>query len=513
MDAEATHPAARPGLAMLVCCTLLVATAAAAQSPSIKDWHPACDGVADDSLAVRTATAALANTGAAIHIPYDCRLLMGPAARLAGGPAVLDGVGLVGDGGRDSGDPARRYGTRGGTILLADPGGPAFMARRNWRLQGLIFDWPAQTEGPDAPHPMPPLLTGPAGAAAAPGEVSAGRFIDNDVVNAFVLMDFAADLSGALQIRDNRIWCLSVCLRLGLMPAESWVSGNQFTPNADWSADGVGLGASFRLRDAGAHAAVMQFVGDGTAQTPSRQHVDGLSFSDNTVFGMGYALRITGGWANLVTMTDNRLDGVPHVIAVEEGGRITGTTLSGGLWFSYQFGAMAEPVTPITAVAAIPPGSLLSIDNVSVPASTGGLVDWRAPGSDLSLTNLRATGLNNLPGATQPAIRFSSAGGRLRVIASELSNVFAKAGPCIQLTEPLQMLTVALNQFVHCAAPISAARPVGSAMVTGNQSLGTTGGWAYAGPSAAALPAAGNVWDRPIPPPAAPSPPPPGTAR
>ncbi len=500
-----------PGAAL--CAALLTASAAAAQGPTIAQWHPACDGVTDDSLAVRAATIALAGTGAAIHVPYDCRLLMGPAARLAGSPVVLDGVGLVGDGGRDSGDPARHYGTRGGTILLADAGGPAFVARRNWRLQGLIFDWPAQIEGPDAPRPMPPLLTGPAGAGSAPGEVSAGRFIDNDVVNAFVLMDFAADVAGALQIRDNRIWCLSVCLRLGSMPAESWVSGNQFTPNADFSADGVGVGATVRLRDAGAQAAVMQFVGDGTAKTGSHLHVDGLSFSDNTVFGMGYALQVSGGWANLVTMTDNRLDGVPHVIALEAGGRITGTTLSGGLWYAYQFGAAAEPVTPITAVAEASPGNLLSIDNVSVPASTGGLVDWRAPGSDLSLTNLRATGLNDQPGSTQSAIRFGSSGGRLRVALSELSNVFTKAGPCIDLIEPLQVLTVALNQFTQCAAPISADKPVGSAVVTGNQSIGTVGDRAYAGAEAATLPSTGNAWDRPTSPPAAPSRPPPGTAR
>ena len=493
-------------LTLKICAALsiLIAVPATAQNlqPSITDYKAACDGVTDDSLAVKAATTALAGTGAAIHIPYNCRLLMGPAARLAGLPPVLDGVGLVGDGGRDSGGAGGVYGNRGGTLLLTDTGGPAFIVKRNWRFQGLIFDWPTQLETPQGtPRAMPAMITGLGGSGQTGGlqsEVSSGRFIDNDVVNAFVLMDFSADPTGGLQIRDNRIWCLDTCLRLRLMPLESWVSGNQFSPNADYNALGVGIGPTYHLRDmAAAQGTIVHIVGDGTAMSPPSMSVDGLSFSDNTVFGMGYALRISGGWSNLMTMTDNRLDGMAHVISLETGSRITYGTISGGVWYSYTFGSPSVVTTPITASPSAAANSSLSVDNVTLASSSGGIMDWRAPASDVSLTNIRAIGLNNIAGGTAAGVHYDSAGGRLRVLSSIVGFAAGSTSACIEIPSGLQMMAVSMNQFVLCPSVISLSGSPGAVLVNGNQAIGTSGPKIYSGPNAGDLPDTANGWDKP----------------
>jgi hypothetical protein len=76
---------------------------------SVRDYSAACDGVTDDSKALSAAASALAGSDRSIFIAGNCRLLLGPAARLAGQPVTLDGVGMIVEGGRDSGYP---YGNR-----------------------------------------------------------------------------------------------------------------------------------------------------------------------------------------------------------------------------------------------------------------------------------------------------------------------------------------------------------------------------------------------------------------
>ena len=476
------------------------AKANAVTTRGIREWGAACDGVADDSAAVAAAMRALRGTGTLAHVPGDCRLRMGPAARLAGSPATLDATGLAGEGTRDTGEGGA-YGTRGGTVLLADTGGPAFIVKRNWTLDGLAFFWPGQVEDAQAPRTMPPLLAGSAAAGQAASEVSQGRFTNNDVVNAWVLADFSQDVAGGLQVRGNRGFCLSACFKLSWMPLESFVSDNQWTPNAYFSAPGVGVGPTFRLRDyAAANAALFDITGDGTAAQAPSHTVDGLVASGNYAFGMGYAVRLRGGGLNVSSLTGNGFDGVARVLSVEAGGVIEGSRIQGGTWSSYTYGSAA--VTP--AVYAAPdagPGNALVAGGVTVGSVTGPLLDWSAPASAVSLSDIYAPGLNNTPGGTASGLRLNVLGGRFSITGGTYAMQGSGSGPCIDLVQPGQVLSVVGVQFITCGSVIKAGGtfPSTAVTVTGNTSVATRGGAVYAGPMAAYLPNAGNTWDTAVP--------------
>ena len=474
---------------------------AAWDHPSIRLFGAACDGVSDDSKALATATRILAGTDADIFVPGDCRLNIGPAARLAGSPIVFDGVNLRGPGGRDSGLP---YGTRGGTILLTDAGGPAFVVKRNWRFEGLVFFWPGQIEGPNAPVAMPPLLTGAAGAGMASSEVSSGRFVDNDVVNAWHLADFTADPAGGLQVRGNRAFCLDACLLLSSMPLESFISDNQFTPNAYFNAPGVGVGPTFNLRNyAGQHGAMIQATGNGTATTLSTNHVDGLTLENNVVFGMGYGLRVTGGWLNLLALGNNTFDGTGNVISVETGGVITSGRVIGGTWTSYAYGTPGFDDYAVKGTADSAPGTSLRLSDITVSSTTAGLVDWRGASADVAIDGVHATGLNNsgIAGATTSGIRFDSAGGRLKVVDATLAMQGTVPGVCIDVINGLQSFQAIGNTFITCSAPISLAgtAPSVAAVAVGNTSVGTTGAAVVVGSMGPYLVDQANQWDKPGP--------------
>ena len=475
--------------------------------PSIRLFGATCGGVVDDSKAMAAAATALAGTGTDILVPGDCKLNIGPAARLAGTPIVFDGVNLSGPGGRDSGAP---YGSRGGTILLTDTGGPAFIVKRNWRFSGLIFYWPNQTEAAavangGAPVIYPALLTGPGGAGLPPAEVSSGSFQNNDVVNAYDVMDFSADVSGGLQVDRNRAFFLDNFLRLGQMPLESWVDHNDFSPNAFQSAPGMlGSYATHTLLNyAATHASDVEAVGNGTASTLASHTIDGLNFSANYTFGLGYGLRAVGGAFNLATWANNSFDGVAHPVSVETGGAIIGgSSLSGGRIYAYTFG---EPTTPVAYNAVIhvaadsTPNSSLSVENVSVPSSSGGLVDWEGAVGTLDFVNVKADGANNGGSPTAiSAIKMNSLGGRLRVASSRITEGGTTPGDCIEIDQPLQFMTVTDNQFTSCLAPILVGGAfVTPGKVTGNFSTATTGPVAIAGAQAGTIDDFENTWDVP----------------
>ncbi len=475
--------------------------------PSIRLFGADCGGVADDSKAVSAAATALAGTGTDILVPGDCKLNIGPGARLAGTPIVFDGVNLSGPGGRDSGAP---YGARGGTILLTDTGGPAFIVKRNWRFSGLVFYWPGQTEAAaiangGVPVAYPALMTGQGGAGLPPAEVSSGFFQNNDVINAYDVMDFSADVSGGLQVDRNRAFFLDNFMRLNQMPLESWVDHNDFSPNAFQSAPGM-LGpypTHTMLNYAATHASDIEAVGNGSASTLASHTIDGLNFSANYTFGLGYGLRALGGAFNLATWADNSFDGVAHPVSVETGGAIVGgSSLSGGRIYGYTFGEPTNPAayTAVVTVAAdSAPNSSLSVENVSVPSSSGGLVDWEGAAGTLDFVNVKADGANNGGSATAiSAVKMNSLGGRLRITSSRITEGGTTPGDCIEVDQPLQFMTIAGNQFTSCLAPISLGGAFATpSKVTGNFSSATTGHVAIGGAQAGTIDDLENTWDVP----------------
>jgi hypothetical protein len=474
---------------------------------SVRDFGAACDGVTDDSPAIYTAMSEQAGTGRAVLVPADCRLNLGPAARLAGHRIALDGSGLVAEGGRDSGDGAV-YGTRGGTILLTDTAAAAFIVKRNWRLERLTFYWPGQNEAAavangGTPVTMPPLVTGEGGAGFTPAEVSSGTFSDNDVINASRVLDFGSDPSGGLHVERNRAFFEDSFLRLATMPLESWVNDNDFTPNAFQSAPGMlDAGSTHTLINwAGMNAASVDIVGDGTATTASTTHVDGLSYHHNTTFGLGYGIRVAGGTLNLFRGSENIFDGTAHPIAVGTGGKIVGaSSLSGGVVYSYTFGQPTNPSlsTPVVSVSAdSAPNSALAIDDLHVASASGPLIDWEGSAGTLDISNVTLDGVNDPAGANSIVRMNTTRNGRLRINGSRFA---CNGGLGVEVGAPLQFMTVTANEFTSCSANISLGGSFATPnLIVGNYSLGTTGATAYAGSQASSLSDLSNSWDKPGP--------------
>lgn len=457
---------------------------------SIREWGTVGAG-GDDSMLVAQACADLRGTGAAIHVPSDCRLLMGPAARLAGRTPTLDSVGLISDGVRDGGEGGI-YGTRGGTILLTDTGGPAFIAKRNWTLRGLTFFWPAQIEDAQAPRVFPPLLAGVGALAGGPNEVTQWRFIDNDVVNAWHLIDLSGDISGGFQMRGNRIFTLDAALILGWMPVESFVSDNQFSPNA--------FGVSAKLRDyAATQGTIIKVVGNGTATVRAAHSVDALMLSNNATFGFGFGIRVAGGCLNTSAVTGCYWDGVGSVLSVESGGLIAGLTITGGNWFTGIYGNSATVTTAVSVATDSTLGSDLTITGVNAEFTTGAIVDWRGASGSLRISGMHAPYVQSSGAApSNPAIHFASASGFLSIEGSNLIAYGTATGPAISVEQSATMLLTG-NRFARWAAPISVTASAITATITGNISSGTTGSAAYIGSAAIYLPSVGNAWDKPVP--------------
>ena len=478
-------------------------------SVSIRDWGVVGLG-GDDSLVVYAATTAMAGTGRSITVPGDCQLTIGPAARAAGLRITLDGTGLIGECGRDGANAAGAYGTRGSTILITETGAPAFIVKRNWRLENLIFYWPAQTEAAavangGAPIPMPALLAGlstagPSGASMGTAEVSAGRFLNNDVINAWDVLDVSGgDAFGAMQWHGNREFFLHSGFKLNSMGTKSFISDNHFTPNAFQS--NILAGPTYNLLNyAAANAAVVLVVGNGTASTASANHVDGLQLSNNYVFGLGFGFRVQGGWLNLLTATGCSFDGVGRVLSIEAGGKVSASQFQGGQWFTYTLfnGGTGSAITPaISSVSNSAPGNELSVSGVHAASSVGSVVDWSAPAAVLSIVDLKALGANN-GGGTAPGIRFNSLAGRLTVADSMIIMQGSSPGAGIEIDQPLAEGSIVGNHFVTCGNPISAGGGYPYPLsVVGNVSVGTHGTSAYTGAVASYVMDVGNSWDVP----------------
>ena len=480
------------------------------EHPGIRLFGAACDGVTDDSPALYAATSAMSGTGRAISVPGDCRLSLGSAARLAGHTPTLEGTGLVGESGRDSGDASGTYGTRGGTIILRDTGGPAFIGRRNAILQRLIFYWPAVTEAAttangNVPPAFPALIAGPGSAGGTPGEFSSLRFIDNDVVNATTVIDASNDPSGAFFIERNRAFFTNSFLKVTQNPVESFIHDNHFTPFA--YEDVTLTGPTYNLWNyAAAHAAVLLAVGNGTATAaqsvpgsnpPVASGSGGFLLHDNYVFGMGYFIRALGGALSLMDVHNNSLDGVAHPFSLETGGSFSGRW-DGGMIYGYQStnaGFTLSSSLPLFYQAAdAAAGTDINISNVRVNLSTGALLDFEGQSALATIDGVYANGLNAAGGATADAIKWA-ASSRLTVRNSSFATV-GNSYSCINLASNTQSLLVTNNTFLNCGYVVAAtAGTPGQGVIANNIAAGTRTA-VYGGAYPMYLPDTNNNWDK-----------------
>lgn len=461
---------------------------------SPKDWGAVMDGVTDDSVALAIATTALAGTGAVLEMPAGSRMLLGPAARLAGLTILLDGTGLQGSRARDSGAgvSGTTYGTRGSTILLTDTVGSPFTVARNWVIDGIIFFWPAQIEDASAPRVMPPLLIGDG------VEVTLGVFIHNDVVNAYSVMDFSGGKCGGLQIHFNRAYFLNYFIKLKSMLLESFITTNQFSPNAYGAV--VRAGPTFNLRTQSATlSSVLLIVGNGTATVASSDRVEGLIYSDNMVYGCGFGMRVLGGQIDFSTFSNNVFDATGTALSVETGGRVVEFRIAGGVWNSTTYGDATRITTAVVVSSDSCQGGHLLIDGVCPASGTGGLVDWNGAIGTLDMIGVQATGLNNLAGGTRDAVRFNStAGGRLKAVGCRFYLQGGSTGGYgINVVVALQALTLIGNTFITTQAPLYVGGTSTAVVVVGNVSLASVAANAYQGAAAAVTPDVGNTWDKP----------------
>ena len=143
---------------------------------------------------------------------------------LAGGPILLggasklpplDNVALVGDSVPSGGPPP--YGTGGSTFWITDERNTAFQLGGNWRLSGLNFFWPRQTERNVRPIAYPPLFSN------VPGRQAGGGWIERlRVVNAFdfFVVDGSTpgDTLGDVVIESCRTYAIQDCFRLRNTP-------------------------------------------------------------------------------------------------------------------------------------------------------------------------------------------------------------------------------------------------------------------------------------------------------
>ena len=334
---------------------------------SVRDFGAACDGTTDDSVALATAAAALANTGTSLHIPGNCRIRMGGAAQV-----WLRGLHVVGDATFEPGVPGSpsRYGQQGSTVLITDATKSPFLVSSGWAMSGLIFNWPAQTEAASVANSGRPIVFPPLITNHGADQATFWSFDDNQVENAYDIIDLAnAGGVGHFHFTHNLVFALRYHFVLKSAGGESFVTDNQFSPAA-YEYEVLGYQTT-HLRDfAAANAEILHIIGDGTPRAVARTAVEGMRLSGNYAFVLRYGIHAAGGTFGIGALVADSFDQVQTVIGVDSGGLIDATTVTGGTWLCQRLGnrAAAAPCVDIDGGA---PGNSLTLANVQVPVAAG----------------------------------------------------------------------------------------------------------------------------------------------
>ena len=477
-----------------VCCPLVKLAAANPKSPSsdIRDYGAACDGVADDSAPLASAVDALRGTGVPLHVSGQCRLRLGNTAQV-----WLKDISIVGDGGREFGTA----GQDGSTILIDTTAKSPFVASDNWGLERLKFIWPRQTEGAAAanggvPIPYPPLVT------AMPGDTAQNwRFNDNQVENAYDIIDLTnASGAGHFYYLRNQTFALHYHLRLRSAGGESWLTDNQFTPQA--SLLGVMAAGTTYLRDfASSNAEALRIEGDGTTMTASDLSVDGMRMTGNYGLMLRYGVHVVGGSLNMATLTANSWDEVPTPLAAGSGGGIFATTITGGTWLC-QHEWDASFAAPCLIVDGGAPGSNLLVTGVDIAVVAGPGIVFRDKGANASL-NVSGGRIANIGhisvGNPYTGIEFDAPQGSLTLSALTLTTTAAAQSAASGVVVAGARTSVAIGlSLIGWARPMVYTAAGGKHAITGCVSTGSKPGAldpAVSGFGADLVVQAGNAWN------------------
>lgn len=292
-----------------------------AERVSVRDFGAACNGTTDDSLALALAANTLANTGAEIFVPSNCRLRMGGATQV-----WFRGVRLSGPAVKEMGSQGYTYGQQGGTIIidtptLANGGVSPFLVSSDWSMTGLIFYWPGQTEYTAAAQPGTTATYGGA-VPFAPLIATHGTdfnylwtFSDNQVENAYDIINLTPAIdTGHFHWERNTEFAARVHIALSSMGAESWITNNQFSIigslylNSGTNTAGPGGTQSpFYLRTyAGYNGVVLLATGNGSnvATTASAATTTNtVAVASAAGIAAGQYVSIAGGAATLTVVS------------------------------------------------------------------------------------------------------------------------------------------------------------------------------------------------------------------
>lgn len=447
-----------------------------AERRSVRDYGAACDGTTDDSAAVAAGAAALRGTGAALYVPSNCRIRMGGASQV-----WLKGVSLVSDANKEDGGVFGTIplpiGLQGGTIIIDTTVASPFVVSNSWGLHGLIFYWPQQTEALAVARGSAPLVYPPLVSSHGTDPCQDGHFTRNQVENAYDIMDLTgcSTLGGAghMQISNNQMFALRYYTRWRLMAGETFITDNQFSPAA-WVSGIMGTTTGVLRSFAAQNAEAIRVEGDGNTSQASTVSVDGMRLTGNYAFLMHYGLHVVGGQYNIATWLGNSFDEVTTPVAVDSGGLILATTISGGTWVCQNY--VIPTVAPCLTVSGGAPGTTLALSNVDIPQGLGTVVNFNdTGGANLSITGGRIANVGNHTLAGLFAgVQFNAPNGQLTIVGTLISAApaaWANAqGVVVTAAKTSVMTGLTLGQWT---VPMVNNTTVGAHVVTGSVSYGS----------------------------------------
>jgi hypothetical protein len=429
-----------------------------------------------------------------LYVPAGGPILLGGAAKLP----PLDNVALVGDSVPSGGPPP--YGTGGSTFWITDERNTAFQLGGNWRLSGLNFFWPRQTERNVRPIAYPPLFSN------VPGRQAGGGWIERlRVVNAFdfFVVDGSTpgDTLGDVVIESCRTYAIQDCFRLRNTPEVIQIANCLFSYEPfGFEVNQYGREKpTFSLREhTTSRGCFLHVVGDGTPQKASST-IAGLLTSNVFVFGYG-----RGVWADRGTISarlaETSFDGVSNVLHVDPGGCLVAFHHHGGVIWCYRPGfenserSVAYVVRDPAPNEAGKPLCRFMVTDVEVGFANGSLFDISGVNVDEVKLSLKAGRFGRLPGGSF-GLRIRAPNAKLELDGTSFVPV-TSGNTGVHIDGPIGSASLVGNRFYNLERPVTLDGS-GPIHLAANASFGTTGPRSVSGRQAAGVTGGGNAWDKP----------------
>jgi hypothetical protein len=290
-------------------------------SVNVRDFGAKCDGVTNDLPAWQAAAAYAKSIGGAIvNVPPGKHLLYG-------GTISAERVAFVGPGvGRRNVADYSEVG--GATVLVTDTVNSLFQTSNagGVLLEGLAFYWPNQSVD-TTPFAYPALITGQSGQQMVDWTMR-----DCYIVNAYDVVNVPSTITaiGALRFDDCKIYAIRSFMRFFYgAPEVIHVNRCDFTPGQFQNIATFAHGGF--LRNWTGNNGSLFYVDIGASGKVS---IDGLSFTNNLVYGYRYAFNVVSGRLDLPTIATSTFDATPTVLRVAgAAGIVSGNMGDGNVYY------------------------------------------------------------------------------------------------------------------------------------------------------------------------------------